>query len=176
MIWPGPTARSLCARRRSDRSAIMPRSGAPCKTTICKSSRPITARSCSMGRKPFEYEGVPYQRPGKELGRENFTKIPNGLPGLGDRMIILWSEGVAKGQLTANRFVEITATNPAKVFGMYPRKGTIAVGSDADLLIWDPRSKRRMAWAHRISAWITACLKAGKPRAGPSRSCAAANC
>jgi dihydropyrimidinase len=94
------------------------------------------------GTKPIEYEGVPYQRPGKELGRDNFTKIPNGLPGLGDRMIILWSEGVAKGQLTANRFVEITATNPAKVFGMYPRKGTIAVGSDADLLIWDPSIKQ----------------------------------
>ena len=94
------------------------------------------------GTQPIEYEGQPYQMPGKELGRDNFTKIPNGLPGLGDRMIVLWSEGVSKGRLSANRFVELTATNPAKIFGMYPRKGTIAVGSDADLLIWNPAAKR----------------------------------
>ena len=68
--------------------------------------------------------------------------MPNGLPGLGDRMIILWSEGVAKGRLTLNRFVEITATNPAKIFGMYPRKGTIAIGADADLVIWNPTEKK----------------------------------
>lgn len=94
------------------------------------------------GTQPIEYEGQPYQMPGKELGRDNFTKIPNGLPGLGDRMIMLWSEGVSKGRISANRFVELTATNPAKIFGMYPRKGTLAVGSDADLLIWDPAAKR----------------------------------
>ncbi len=94
------------------------------------------------GTQPIEYEGQAYQRPGKELGRDNFTKIPNGLPGLGDRMIMVWSEGVAKGRLTPNRFAEITATNPAKIFGMYPRKGTIAVGSDADALIWNPTAKK----------------------------------
>jgi dihydropyrimidinase len=94
------------------------------------------------GTRPIEYEGVPYQKPGKELGRDDFSKMPNGLPGLGDRMIILWSEGVAKGRLTLNRFVEITATNPAKIFGMYPRKGTIAIGADADLVIWDPTVKK----------------------------------
>ena len=94
------------------------------------------------GTKPIEYEGMPYQKPGKELGRDDFSKMPNGLPGLGDRMIILWSEGVAKRRLTLNRFVEITATNPAKIFGMYPRKGTIAVGADADLVIWDPTAKK----------------------------------
>jgi dihydropyrimidinase len=94
------------------------------------------------GTKPIEYEGVPYQKPGKELGREDFSKMPNGLPGLGDRMIILWSEGVAKGRLTLNRFVEITATHPAKIFGMYPRKGTIAIGADADLVIWNPTVKK----------------------------------
>ncbi len=94
------------------------------------------------GAKPIEYEGQLYQRPGKELGRGNFSKMPNGLPGLGDRMIILWSEGVAKGRLTPNRFVEITATNPAKIFGLYPRKGTIAIGADADLVIWNPNEKK----------------------------------
>ena len=94
------------------------------------------------GTKPIEYEGQAYQMPGKELGKDNFSKMPNGLPALGDRMVMLWSEGVGKGRLSANRFVELTATNPAKVFGMYPRKGTIAAGSDADILIWDPAAHK----------------------------------
>ncbi len=94
------------------------------------------------GTKPVEYEGQPYQRPGKALGRDNFTKIPNGLPGLGDRLIVLWSAGVRTGRISPNRFVEITATNPAKIFGMYPRKGTIAIGSDADIVIWDPNAQK----------------------------------
>lgn len=94
------------------------------------------------GTKPIEYEGQLYQKPGKELGRDNFARMPNGLPGLGDRLIILWSEGVARGRLTPNRFVEITATNPAKIFGMYPRKGTIAIGADADIVIWSPNEKK----------------------------------
>jgi dihydropyrimidinase len=55
---------------------------------------------------------------------------------------MLWSYGVGQGRISANRFVELTATNPAKIFGLYPRKGTLAVGSDADIVIWDPRAKR----------------------------------
>ena len=94
------------------------------------------------GTKPIEYEGQAYQMPGKELGKDNFSKMPNGLPALGDRMVMLWSEGVGKGRLSANRFVELTATNPAKVFGMYPRKGTIAAGWDAAVLIWDPATHK----------------------------------
>jgi len=73
----------------------------------------------------------------KELGRDDFTKIPNGGPGIEHRMSLIYSGGVAAGRFSANRFVEITSTTPAKLFGLYPRKGTIAVGSDADLVIFN---------------------------------------
>jgi dihydropyrimidinase len=73
----------------------------------------------------------------KELGRDSFAKIPNGMPGIETRMYLLWDGGVRQGRISMNRFVEITSTAPAKIFGLYPRKGTIAVGADADLLVWD---------------------------------------
>src|ERR1700726_4680168 len=74
----------------------------------------------------------------KELGRDDFTKIPNGGPGIEHRMSLMYSGGVAQGRFSVNRFVELVSTTPAKLFGLYPRKGTIAVGSDADLVIFDP--------------------------------------
>jgi dihydropyrimidinase len=70
-----------------------------------------------------------------------FTKVPNGLPGLATRMPILFSEGVAKGRIDLQTFVAITATNPARLFGLDPRKGTIAIGSDADIAIWNPTKR-----------------------------------
>jgi len=82
----------------------------------------------------------------KELGKDDFTKIPNGGPGVEHRMSLIYSGGVARGRFSVNRFVELVSTTPAKLFGLYPRKGTIAVGSDADLVIFDPRRK------HTISA------------------------
>ena len=82
----------------------------------------------------------------KELGRNDFTKIPNGGPGVEHRMSLIYSGGVAGGRFSVNRFVELVCTTPAKLFGLYPRKGTIAVGSDADLVIFDPNRK------HTISA------------------------
>ncbi len=82
----------------------------------------------------------------KELGRGDFTKIPNGGPGVEHRMSLIYSGGVAAGRFSVNRFVELVSTTPAKLFGLYPRKGTIAVGSDADLVIFDPDRK------HTISA------------------------
>jgi dihydropyrimidinase len=90
------------------------------------------------GTKPIEYEGEEIAIAGKELGIGDFTKIPNGLPGVGDRMPILWSYGVGKGRLTPNQFVALMSTNPAKVFGLYPKKGALLEGSDADIVIWDP--------------------------------------
>jgi dihydropyrimidinase len=82
----------------------------------------------------------------KELGKDDFTKIPNGGPGIEHRMSLIYSGGVAAGRFSINRFVELTSTTPAKLFGLYPRKGTIAVGSDADVVIFDPNRK------HTISA------------------------
>ena len=81
----------------------------------------------------------------KELGRDDFTKIPNGGPGIEHRMSLIYSGGVASGRFTANRFVELVSTTPAKLFGLYPRKGTIAVGSDADIVIFDPNRKHTIS-------------------------------
>jgi dihydropyrimidinase len=74
----------------------------------------------------------------KELGIDDFTKIPNGGPGIEHRLQLLFEGGVNEGRISVNRWVELTSTTPAKMFGLYPRKGTIAVGSDADIVIWNP--------------------------------------
>ncbi len=84
-------------------------------------------------------------KPGKNLGKDDFSKIPNGAPGIETRLLLLY-EGVRNGHITLNRFVDITSTTPAKLFGLYPRKGTIQPGADADLVIWDPEKE------HTISA------------------------
>jgi dihydropyrimidinase len=76
-------------------------------------------------------------RPGKSLGKNDFSKIPNGAPGVEYRMLLLW-DAVQKKRLTENRFVDITSTTPAKLFGLYPRKGHLSPGADADLVIIDP--------------------------------------
>jgi dihydropyrimidinase len=90
------------------------------------------------GTKPIEYEGEQIAIPGKELGENDFTKIPNGVPGVGDRLPILWTYGVGAGRITPNQFVALTSTNAAKIFGLYPQKGALLPGSDADIVIWDP--------------------------------------
>lgn len=72
------------------------------------------------------------------MGGEDFRKCPNGLPGVETRIPIIFSEGVSKGRISVNKFVEIVSTNPAKLFGMYPKKGSIQVGADADLVVIDP--------------------------------------
>lgn len=76
--------------------------------------------------------------PQKQLGKDDFSKIPNGAPGIETRMMLLWDGGVRTGKIDPHRFVEITSTNPARMFGLWPRKGTVAVGSDGDLVLWDP--------------------------------------
>ncbi|MGB7876537.1 MAG: dihydropyrimidinase [Anaerolineales bacterium] len=100
------------------------------------------------GTKPIEYEGEQIAIPGKELGENDFTKIPNGLPGVGDRLPIMWTYGVRAGKMTPNQFVALNATNPAKIFGLYPRKGALLPGSDADIVIWDPEKKVKYGVAH----------------------------
>ncbi|MGA2477896.1 MAG: dihydropyrimidinase [Spirochaetia bacterium] len=82
----------------------------------------------------------------KILGKDDFTKIPNGGPGIENRLQLIHHHGVNAGKITLNRFVELTSTTPARIFGMYPRKGEIAAGSDADVVLWDPKA------SHTISA------------------------
>jgi dihydropyrimidinase len=77
----------------------------------------------------------------KALGRDDFTKIPNGGPGIEHRLQLIYHHGVNSGRISLNRFVEIVSTAPARIFGMYPRKGEIAAGSDADLVVWDPNAR-----------------------------------
>jgi dihydropyrimidinase len=81
----------------------------------------------------------------KEMGIGDFTKIPNGGPGIEHRMSLVYSGGVAQGRFSVNRFVELVATTPAKLFGLYPRKGTVAVGSDADLVVFDPKREHTIS-------------------------------
>jgi dihydropyrimidinase len=75
------------------------------------------------------------------MGLDNFTKIPNGGPGIENRMQLAYHYGVNTGRISLERFVELTAEAPAKIFGMFPTKGIVAAGSDADLLLWDPAAK-----------------------------------
>ena len=81
----------------------------------------------------------------KQLGQGDFSKIPNGMPGVEPRMGLMYNGGVVEGRIGLNRFVEITATTPAKMFGMYPKKGTIAVGSDADIVVFDPHGSHTIS-------------------------------
>jgi dihydropyrimidinase len=81
----------------------------------------------------------------KQLGRDDFSKIPNGVPAIEDRLLMLHHGGVNAGRITLPRFVEVTSTAPARLFGLYPRKGTLEVGSDGDIVLWDPRAERTLS-------------------------------
>jgi len=87
---------------------------------------------------PFKWEQ-------KLMGKDDFSKIPNGHPAIENRMELLYSEGVHKGKISLNKYVEVACTNPAKIFGMFPQKGTIAPGSDADIVIFDPNETHRLS-------------------------------
>jgi len=126
----------------------------------------------SSDHAPFNYDDPAGKKPG---GMEApFRHIPNGIPGLETRLPLLYSEGVLAGRMTLNRFVELTSTNPAKAYGLHPRKGTIAIGSDADLVVWDERELTlRNAMLHhavdytpyegmRLKAWPGLTLSRGE--------------
>jgi dihydropyrimidinase len=87
----------------------------------------------------------PFMWEQKKMGEKDFSKIPNGHPAIENRMELLYSEGVNKGKITLNKYVEVACTNPAKIFGMFPRKGTIGIGSDADVVIFDPNKKHTLS-------------------------------
>lgn len=94
----------------------------------------------------FHFKGV------KELGREDFSKIPNGIPGVEHRPVLLYTAGVAAGRITAHQMVRLLSEQPAKLFGMYPRKGALSVGSDADIVIFDPEYTGRITAAAQHQA------------------------
>lgn len=87
----------------------------------------------------------PFMWEQKKMGKDDFSKIPNGHPAIEHRMELLFTEGVGAGKISLNKFVEVTSTNAAKIFGMYPRKGTIAIGADADIVIFDPNKEHKIS-------------------------------
>jgi dihydropyrimidinase len=92
----------------------------------------------------------PFTMEQKRMGLESFTKIPNGGTGIEERLALLYTYGVCEGRISLERMVELVSTAPAKIFGLYPRKGSISVGGDADLVVWDPASERTIsAKTHR---------------------------
>ncbi len=114
---------------------------------IWEALRNTTLQCVSTDHCSFNYEGgVDGKKAGKELGKPGWHMIPNGIPGIEDRMMVMYHNGVNSGKIDLNRFVAITSTNTAKAMGLYPRKGTISVGSDADIVLWDPEK------THTISA------------------------
>ncbi|MFU8825687.1 dihydropyrimidinase [Yoonia sp.] len=102
----------------------------------------------SSDHAPFRMNGL--QNTGKDTprARTSFKWVPNGLPGVETRLQILFSEGVSKGRISAERFVALTSTNPAKLYGLYPRKGSITIGGDADLVLWDPAARTTIRQAN----------------------------
>ena len=123
---------------------------------------------------------VPLRRPAgqarRRRARTSFRWVPNGIPGVETRLPILFSEGVSKGRIDLNEFVALTSTNHAKTYGLYPKKGTIAVGGDADIAIWDPKRKETIsqiadAWrlattrptkASTVTGWPVSTMVRGK--------------
>jgi dihydropyrimidinase len=110
-----------------------------CQQALWRGLRFDDLQIVSTDHCPFCFNENPHgiQR-SKQLGRDNFEQIPNGAPGVEFRIPLLYDGGVRAGKISLNRFVQLTATAPAKMFGMFPRKGAIAVGSDADLVLFDP--------------------------------------
>ncbi len=105
-----------------------------------------TIQTVATDHCPFWFEGGKNGRiPGKELGKGNWSKVPNGVPGIEDRYIMLWHLGVNSGLISPEKFVALSSANAAKIFGMYPKKGTIAVGADADIVLFDPDMKRTIS-------------------------------
>jgi len=106
-----------------------------------------TIQTVATDHCPFWFDGTREGRfAGKELGKSSWAKVPNGVPGIEDRFTVLWHVGVNGGLITPERFVALASTNAAKIFGLYPKKGTISAGSDADIVLFDPKKK------HKISA------------------------
>ena len=93
----------------------------------------------------------PFDQEQKRLGEKAFTQIPNGIPGIEDRVNLMYTYGVKRGPLDLHRFVDALSTRPAKIFGLFPRKGTIAVGADADVVVYDPAYRGAISAARQLT-------------------------
>ena len=124
-------ANTSARRRRATRQA---------RWQYWEGSQRVCFRPFSSDHCPFRYDSP---RASDPKGRTSFRWVPNGIPGVETRLPILFSEGVAKGRISLNRFVELTSTNHAKLYGLYPKKGSIGVGFDADIVLWDPNREKR---------------------------------
>jgi dihydropyrimidinase len=117
-----------------------------CQDALWRGLRFDDLQIVSTDHCPFCFNENPYGiHRSKQLGRDNFEKIPNGAPGVEFRLPLLFDGGVGTGRLSINRFVQLTSTAPAKMFGLFPRKGAIAVGSDADLVLFDPQKTHTLS-------------------------------
>jgi dihydropyrimidinase len=88
---------------------------------------------------------ITFSRAQKESGRNDFRIIPNGAGGIQDRLSLMWTHGVRTGRISRSRFVDLVSTRPAKIFDLYPRKGSLTVGADADVVVWDPEGTRTIS-------------------------------
>ena len=111
----------------------------------------------------------------KALGKDDFTKIPNGGPGIENRLQLLHHHGVGQGNFSINRFVELVSTAPARIFGMYPKKGVLAAGSDADIVLWDPGAEHTITAATHHMRVDYSMFEGFKVRAMPATSTRAAS-
>lgn len=119
-----------------------PPKGESDREAVWRAIRDDTVQTVATDHCPFWFDGAKEGRtPGKEQGKESWAKVPNGVPGIEDRLPVMWHLGVNGGKISPNRFVEITSTNPAKIFGLYPQKGSISVGAHADLVLFDPEKE-----------------------------------
>ena len=166
------TTRSWSGRTSRARSTSTRRRRATRRTRTCSGTR--SARdmlsAISTDHCAFRWDGQ------KSLGKDDFSKIPNGGPGLENRLHMIHQFGVREGRIALNRMVELLATNPAKLFGLYPRKGTIAVGSDADIVVFDPRSGTRSPPRTSTRRPTTTSTRARRSPATRRRCSCAATC
>jgi dihydropyrimidinase len=109
----------------------------------------------------------------KAMGADDFTRIPNGCGGVEERMAVVWDAGVNTGRLTPSEFVRVTSANAAQIFNIYPRKGSVSAGADADVVVWDPRATRTLSAATQRSKGDFNVFEGRTVRGAPTHTVAA---